>query len=153
MTDYNFTEVEVPAGTFISWGAKPGQTVTLDVISYDPSGGTDFNENPCPRIVGVLVADCATYKDKGATKERVVAGTMVTINAGQANLRRNVLAADPQPGDIIRLTFESTTPGSKGDIKLFKAEVARGAGTGKATGGGDVDVSVPPTGGDFLDDI
>lgn len=152
MTSYDFTPVEVPSGTFIGWGTTPGQSVTIDVISYSPTGGTDFNQNPCPQIVGTLTADCATYKDKGATKERVVAGTMVTINAGQANLRRNVLAADPQPGDIIRLTFESTTPGAKGDIKLFKAEVARGAGTGKATATA-ADEAAPAAGGDFLDDI
>jgi hypothetical protein len=153
MTSYDFTPVEVPTGTYISWGPKPEQIVTIDVISYTPHGGTDFHDQPCPQIVGTLVADCATYRDKGATKERLTAGPMVTLNCGLANLKRNVLAADPQPGDIIRLTFESTTPGAKGDIKLFKAEVARGAGTGKAT----VDVSsgadAAPTGGDFLDDI
>lgn len=149
MTSYDFTPVEVPSGTFIGWGPNPGQSVTIDVVSYAPGGGTDFNQNPCPQIVGVLTADCATYKDKGATKERVTAGTMVTINAGQANLRRNVLAADPQPGDIIRLTFESTTPGAKGDIKLFKAEVARGAGTGKAPGA----AAEAPAGGMSVDDL
>lgn len=147
MTSYDFTPVEVPTGMFIGWGITPPQAVTIDVISYSPAGGTDFNQNPCPQVIGTLLADCASYRDKGTTKERVPAGTVVTINAGQANLRRNILAADPNPGDVLRLTFEATTPGAKGDIKLFKAEVARGAGTGRAT---DND---PAPASDGLDDI
>jgi hypothetical protein len=126
MTSYNFTPVEVPSGTFIGWGPNPGQSVTRHVVSYAPSGGTDFNQNPCPQIVGVLTADCATYKDKGATKERVTAGTMVTINAGQANLRRNVLAADPQPGDVV--LFDWTGDRVADHVGLFDAWIDRDAG-------------------------
>lgn len=146
MTDLNFTPVEVPSGTYVSWGNTPGQTVTIDVLTYSPAGGTDFNQNPCPQVVGTLVADCATYRDKGSIKERLTAGTVVTINAGQANLRRTLLAADPAPGDVLRLTFHDTTPGSKGDIKLFRAEVARGAGKQAAP-------AAETAGAEFLDDI
>lgn len=127
-------DVEVPVGTFIGWSAKPGQVITLKVHDYSPQGGTDFNENPCPRVVGELTVAATTYKDKGATAVELDAGEMVTINAGQANLARNIRAADPAAGDLLRITFHDLEKGTKGDIKVFKCQIQRGAGRTQTDG-------------------
>lgn len=145
--DYNFEDVDVPRGLFYGWGPKPGQVLTLDVVSYNPTGGTDFHDEPCPQVVGVTVADTIRYKEKGTEREKVTKGTLITLNCGQANLRRTVLAADPTPGDVLRITFEDVTEGSKGDIKLFKAQIARGQGTGSAAG------AISSSDGDDDDDL
>lgn len=127
-------DVEVPVGTFIGWGPTPGQVIVLKVHDYSPQGGTDFNDNPCPRVVGELTEAAVTYKDKGATKVDLPAGDMVTINCGQANLARNVRAADPAAGDLLRIEFKELERGTKGDIKVFKCQIARGAGRSQADG-------------------
>lgn len=129
-TDYNFEDVDIPQGTYIGWGPKPGQTATLDVISYQAEGGTDFNDQPCPQVIGTLLAPMASYRDKGTTKDSLEAGTLVTMTCGLANLKRNMHAANPQTGDVLRVSYNDTIEGGKGTIKLFKCEIARGAGTG-----------------------
>lgn len=118
-------EVEVPQGTFIGWGTQPGQTVTLKVHDFSNDGGTDFNDKPCPRIIGELTEPADSYKEKGTVKVNLPAGELVTLNCGQANLARNVRAAQPEPGDMIRITFASLEKGTRGDIKIFKTQIAR----------------------------
>jgi hypothetical protein len=120
----DFKTIEVPTGRFIGWG-KLDQQVTVRVVSFDPTGGTDFKNNICPQLIGTLVADCDTYKDKGATKERLEAGEMVTVNGGLANLKKGLLIADPKPGDLVRMTFVDTYKTAEGDGKVIKVEHAR----------------------------
>jgi len=128
-----FQKIEIPQGTFIGWGRK-GQQVTVKVLSFDPTGGTDFNQKTCPQMIGELAADCTNYKDKGMTEETLRAGEMVTVTAGVANLKRGLLAADPHPGDLVRMTFADTYKTANGDGKVIDVEIARGAGAPAASG-------------------
>lgn len=130
----NWDKVDVPAGNYISW-EKKGQQVTMKVLAFDPVGGTDFNEQVCPLLTGYLVEDCTNYRDKGATKETLEAGEMVMITAGQANLKKGLLIADPKRDDLVRLTFSDTYKATKGTGKIIDVEIAKGA----AAGNGDVD--------------
>jgi len=122
-----FKKVEVPQGRFIGWGKK-GQSVTIDVLDFDPTGGSDFNNNACPQVTGTLVEDCDNYRDKGTTKERIKAGELVAVTCGQANLRKGILICDPKRGDLVRLTFTDTYETAKGDGKVIEVEHAPGAG-------------------------
>jgi len=42
--------VEVPRGSYIGWGTKPGQQVTGRITDYDPTGATDFAGEPVPHL-------------------------------------------------------------------------------------------------------
>lgn len=128
-------KVPVPQGRFIGWGQK-GQSVTIDVLDFDPTGGSDFNGNSCPQLTGTLVEDCDNYTDKGTKKERLKAGEMVVVTCGQANLRKGILICDPKRGDLVRLTFTDTYQTGKGDGKVIEVEHAPGAG-GKRHDEGD----------------
>lgn len=119
-------DVEIPQGSFIGWGAK-GQTVTGKVLSYSPDGGSDFAGNPCPQVVLELTEDADNYKDKGATRETLASGEFVTVTAGQANLKRAVVAAQANNGDLMRIRFEDTYKTANGEGKSFKVQIARGA--------------------------
>jgi hypothetical protein len=121
----DFKTVDIPQGTFIGWGKK-GQTVTVKTLSFDPIGGSDFNRNPCPQLVGTLVEACDNYKDKGTAHETLAAGELVTVTAGQANLKRGLMAADPKPGDLVRMTYTDTYKTAQGEGKVIQVEIAPG---------------------------
>lgn len=129
-----FQKVEVPVGRFIGWGpakgpSDPPQTVTVNVLDFDPTGGRDFNDQPCPQLVGTLVDDCDNYRDKGTTHERIKAGELVNVTGATANLRKGLLIADPKRGDLVRMTYNDTYEAAKGQGKVVQVEVARGAGS------------------------
>lgn len=130
MTNYNFETVSVPAGAFIGWHDQPGQVVTGKVLDYDQAGGQDFNGGACPQMVLELV-DAASSFNKQGDRTDFQAGEMVTITAGQANLRRSVIAAQLNVGDIVRITRSGNAKTDKGTVKLFELQVARGAGGGQ----------------------
>lgn len=138
MPEPTWKKIEVPQGRFIGWG-KIGQSVTIDVLDYQPSGGTDFNGNTCPLVTGTLVEDCDNYTDKGTSKERLKAGELVSVTCGQANLRKGILACDPKRGDLVRLTFTDTYTASKGEGKVIEVEHAPGAGGGSHAAGDSSD--------------
>jgi hypothetical protein len=119
-----FTTIEVPTGLFISWG-KLGQTVTVRTVSFDPTGGRDFNNNVCPQLIGTLTEDCDNYREKGTQHERLRAGEMVTVNGGVANLKKGLLLCDPKVGDLVRLTYADTYKTAQGDGKVIKVEHAK----------------------------
>jgi hypothetical protein len=121
-----FTKVDVPNGRFIGFAAK-GQVVTVKVQSYDPNGATDFNGNVCPRLDGVLTEDCDNYTDlRNIPKlERLKAGELVQVTAGLTNLRRGLNAAEPKPGDLVRMSFTDTYKTANGDGKVIEVQIAR----------------------------
>lgn len=127
--DINWNDIEsnvIPDGRYIGWG-KIGQAITGEVIKYADEGGTDFNGSPCPLLILELVDAADNYRDKGTTLERLEAGELVSISAGQANLARHLRGTEPKPGDVVRITFASTYKGSKGEGKSFEMKIARGA--------------------------
>lgn len=124
MTDWQ--DIDIPQGTFIGWG-EIGQTVTGKVLSYSADGGTDFGNNPCPQVVIELTEAATNYKDKGATKETIDSGELVTLTCGQANLKRSIVAASLTVGDLVRVKFDDTYKTANGEGKSFKVQVARAA--------------------------
>jgi len=119
--------IEVPKGSFISWGDRPGQEVVGRVLDYDATGGTDFNDQPCPQLSVELTADAYSVNKAGERFDHG-RGDVVTLNCGLANLKRAIRAAALDPGDLVSIRFDSTDRADKGTVKVFVVKVARGAG-------------------------
>jgi quercetin dioxygenase-like cupin family protein len=139
----NWEEIEVPRGSFISWADKPGQIVQGAVVTYDPRGGTDFNDQPCPQVIIDLTAHAESINKAGEVFE-YDAGDMVTVNAGQANLAKALRKADPQPGDLLKITYADTEKSAKGTVKVFAVKIARGSGTARPKATSTRQSSEPP---------
>lgn len=114
------------ASTFINWG-RLGQQVQLEVLSFDPTGGTNYNNEPCPRVVGRLLADCDNYRDLRGTAERVTlrAGAQVTVDGGTANLRKGLLIAAPERGHHLQLTYSDQYETTQGKGKVITVAIDR----------------------------
>jgi len=125
MTEWE--DVEVPRGAYISWGQKPSQHVTGKVLEYSLNGGTDFAGNPCPSIAIELTETAASINKEGE-RTNFDAGEIVQLNAGQVSLKRALRAADPSPGDLVKITLENLAKTSNGTVKEFGIKIARGAG-------------------------
>jgi hypothetical protein len=125
MTEWE--EVDVPRGAYVSWGAKTGQFVTGKVLEYALDGGTDFAGNRCPSITIELTEKAASINKEGQRTD-FDAGEIVQLNAGQVSLKRALRAADPSPGDLVKITLENLVKTSNGTVKEFGIKIARGAG-------------------------
>ena len=119
--------VEVPRGAYIGWGTKKGQHVTGKVLDYSPEGGTDFNGKPCPSATIELTEEAASF-NKDGDRSTYAAGELVQLNAGQVSLKRALRAADPSPGDLVKITLVNLAKTDKGTVKEFDIKIARGAG-------------------------
>lgn len=126
MTNYNFETVDVPRGAYIGWGTTTGQHVTGKVLDYDPTAGTDFNGHPCPQLAVELVAPAASF-DKEGSRTDYQTGELVVLNAGQVSLKRGLKAADPEPGDVIKITLSNLVKTANGTVKEMSIQIARGA--------------------------
>lgn len=137
--------VEVPRGAYIGWGSKKGQHVTGKVLDYQPEGGTDFNQNPCPSATIELIEKAASFNKDGDRSEHE-AGSLVQLNAGQVSLRRALRAADPAPGDLIKITLVNLAKTDKGSVKEFSIQISRGDDkpAPKAAPAAEVDDDEPP---------
>ena len=129
MSDYTFESVDVPRGAYISWGSYTGQKVVGKVLEYSPSGGTDFNENPCPQLQVELIEPAKSIAKDGTITD-FIAGELVVLNAGLVSLKRAIRAADPAPGDIVKIELTSLAKVAKGEVKEFSIQIARGAAKG-----------------------
>jgi len=140
----NWEEITVPKGAYISWGNKPGQHVTGKVLEFSHDGGTDFAGNRCPTIAIELTEKAASVNKEGDRTE-YPAGEIVQLNAGQVSLKRALRAADPSPGDLVKITLENLVKTPNGTVKEFGIKIARGAGasTKPATAAAD-DSDEPP---------
>lgn len=128
MTQPQWEEIIVPRGAYIGWGTKPGQHVTGRVTDYQPAGGQDFNGEPCPQISIELTEKAASFNKDGERSD-FDAGELVVLNAGQVSLRRALRAADPSPGDLIKVIMSNLGKTAKGNpVKEFDIKIARGAG-------------------------
>lgn len=125
MTEWE--EVEVPRGAYIGWGSKPGQHVTGKVLEYSLDGGTDFAGNPCPSIAIELTEPAASFNKEGVRTD-YPAGELVQLNAGQVSLKRALRAADPSPGDLVKIELQNLVKTSNGTVKEMGIKIARGAG-------------------------
>jgi hypothetical protein len=131
MSEYDWETVEVPRGAFIGWGTREGQHVTGKVLTYSPTGGRDFDNNPVPQIAIELIEKAASFSKDGERTD-YPAGDLVNMNIGQMGLKAAILRAAPEPGDLIKITLTGTSKSSKGfDVKNFDLKIARGAGQTK----------------------
>lgn len=123
--DIEWEDVVVPQGQFIRW-AKVGQTVTGKVVAYSDDGGTrGINDpTPCPQIVIELIEPATNY-DKDGQTTTIGVGELVTITASQASASRNLKAAQPAVGDLIKMTYESDYKTAMGTGKAFDVKIAR----------------------------
>ena len=119
--------VDVPRGAYLGWGAKKGQHVTGKVLEYSPDGGTNFAGDPCPSAAIELTEPAASYNKEGERTD-FEAGTIIQLNAGQVSLKRALRAADPSPGDLVKITLANLAKTDKGTVKEFNIQIARGAG-------------------------
>lgn len=127
MSTYAFEEVEVPRGAYISWGTTTGQYVFGKVINYAPNGGVDFNGNACPQVQIELIEKAASINKEGARTD-FPPGEFVVLNCGQVSLKRAVIAASLEVGDVVRIELSNLAKTGKGTVKEFALKVARGAG-------------------------
>lgn len=129
MTDqYNWEKIDVPRGSFIGWGLRAGQKVVGVVVEFSPTGGRDFDQNPCPNVAIELVEE-AWSANKAQQWTKHERGDLVQLNCGQVSLKRAVLAADLSPGDLVKVELENILFGqgkNGGDIKEFGIQVVRG---------------------------
>ena len=123
----NWETIEVPRGAYIGWGSKKGQHVTGKVIDYQPEGGNDFNGNVCPAATIELTEAAASF-NKDGDRTDFAAGELIQLNAGQVSLKRALRAADPSPGDLVKITLVNLAKTDKGTVKEFDIKIARGAG-------------------------
>lgn len=127
MSNIQWEEVSVPRGAFISWGTTIGQHVTGKVLAFDVAGGSDFNGNSCPQLSIELTEQAASINKAGDRFDHAT-GDLVVLNCGQASLKRAVLAAQPNAGDLIKITLAGLEKAKQGQVKVFDIKVARGAG-------------------------
>lgn len=120
--------IDVPRGAYIGWGTKPGQHVTGKVLEYAIDGGTDFNGNPCPTVAIELTEKAASINKEGDRTDHDP-GELVQLNAGQVSLKRALRAADPTPGDLLKITLSNLVKTNNGTVKEFSIQIARGAAT------------------------
>jgi hypothetical protein len=143
MTDWE--EISVPKGAYIGWGNErsTGQHVTGKVLEYAPDGGTDFAGNRCPSIAIELTEKAASI-NKDGDRTDYDAGEIVQLNAGQVSLKRALRAADPSPGDLVKITLENLVKTANGTVKEFGIKIARGAATSSKTAATETDDDSPP---------
>jgi len=98
----NWETVDVPRGAYLGWGDRPGQHVTGKVIDYSENGGTNFAGDPCPAATIELTEAAASFNKQGERTDFPV-GEMIQLNAGQVSLKRALRAADPSPGDLVKI--------------------------------------------------
>ncbi|WP_236732125.1 hypothetical protein [Mycolicibacterium peregrinum] len=123
----NWEEIDVPRGAYIGWGNNAGQNVTGKVLEYAPTGGSDFNGNPCPQLAIELIEDADSYNKAGQSFKHA-AGDIVQLTCGQVSLKRAVMAADPNPGDLVKITLDGIVNLQGGNtVKEFGIKIARGA--------------------------
>jgi hypothetical protein len=139
MTDWE--EITVPKGAYIGWGNKPGQHVTGKVLEYAPDGGTDFAGNRCPSVAIELTEKAASVNKEGVRTD-FDTGEIVQLNAGQVSLKRALRAADPSPGDLVKITLDNLVKTANGTVKEFRIQIARGAASKPAAA--ETDDDLPP---------
>lgn len=111
-------------GSFIGWSNEPGQHITGKVL--DVGTGNDMNNNPVPELTIELTEPGFSFAKGQRTDHEV--GTLVTVTCGQANLKKNIIAARLQAGDFVKITLDRLFKTERGNAKIFDVKVRRGEG-------------------------
>jgi len=126
MTDGEWEEIEVPQGSYMSWASRPGQRVIGKIIDYEPQGGVDLQDQPCP-LLTVLLAEPTYAVNKDGDRRDFAADDMIMVNCSLYNLKKGIKFANVERGDMINIHFHDLTKVDKGDAKQFKIKVLRGS--------------------------
>ena len=116
--------INIPRGAYYGSGNTPGQKVLGKVLTYKSDGGTDYSGVTCPLLEVELTEATFTVGKNG--DDPLDVGEAVTLTAGQARLRRGLLAANPAVGDLIEIILTAPSGGS-GVPKEFSIRIQRGA--------------------------
>jgi hypothetical protein len=119
-------EIDVPQGSYMSWASRPGQRVVGKIIDYDPRGGTDLNDQPCP-LITVLLAEATYAVNKDGDRKEFAADDMIMVNCSLYNLKKAIKFANVERGDMINIHYNDVVRVDKGDAKQFKIKVLRGS--------------------------
>jgi len=137
-------DINIPAGSFVGWGSKQGQHITGRVLDFSIDGGTDFGGNKCP-ILAIELTEKAASFNKDGDRTDIDAGEIVQITCGQVKLKTGVRAANPSPGDLMKIELTGVTKTSQGNtLKDFSIKIARGAGAAASKPTASVDASDDP---------
>jgi hypothetical protein len=124
-SDMQEQEMATESYTFYGWDKKPGQVVVGEVESFSDTAGTDYDGNPCPKVNLILAEPSTSHATVEGTSKELPVDTIVTINCGQYQLKRDVMKLDggngPAPGDKLAITFlrvEKTANGRT--LKVFQ---------------------------------
>lgn len=121
----DWEEISVPRGAYISWGQEIGQHVTGRVLEYGIDSGQDFNGKACPSIALELIEPADSISSKG--RSRHDEGEVIQLDVAQESLKRALRAADPSPGDLVKITLERLVQRPNGIGKEFSIKIARQA--------------------------
>jgi hypothetical protein len=121
--------VEVPRGSYIGWGVKPGQQVTGRIVDYDPTGATDFAGEPVPHLEVELTEACESYTKTGDRFD-FGPGELVALSCSQAQLKRIIRKAELKIGMMVRITLTGQVKSASGNtVKEFSVELDRSGAT------------------------
>ncbi len=109
--------------SFFGWGNKEGQSLTGTVLEVGT--GNDINDNRVPELTIELTEESSSFVKGEWTTFPV--GTVVILTCGQANLKKNVNAANLNAGDDVKITLDSFFPTAKGKAKIFDLKLRRNA--------------------------
>jgi hypothetical protein len=91
-------KVETPRGSFIGWGARPGQCVTGTLADYDPTGATIYKSDERIPLLEIELTEPASSFNKSGAETKYEPGEHVFISCSQVNLRRQVKYAVKSAG-------------------------------------------------------
>jgi hypothetical protein len=131
MTDnLNWEQIEVPQGSFVGWGDKPGQFVLGKVLGFNLTGGSvkDKPDIKVPLLTLELMEPAHSFTRKDGWTQ-FGKGDLVQLTCALVSLQRAVLTAQPAPGDLVKLTLQEILWGqgqNSGDVKVFDMKIVRG---------------------------
>jgi hypothetical protein len=130
-----YTEIDVPQGSYVGWGNKPGQVIEGVVTDYDPTGATGFGgKGECPALEIELSRTAHSYSKKTGQWTTYEAGETVQLSCGQVQLKKKVRKAQPRIGDSIRIELTDLIAVDNGTVKSFTVGIDRNAGNGQRSG-------------------
>ena len=130
----NWETIDVPQGSYIGWGDRPGQHATGVVLAYAPQGGKDFDDQPCPLLTLELLEEAYSHSKKQGW-QKIASGDLVQLNCGQTSLKKAVMASGAAPGDLVKISLDEILHGqgkNNGDVKVFGIKIVRGYRKGAA---------------------
>jgi hypothetical protein len=112
--------IDVPTGgAYVSWGSQAGQHVTGTVVSFDKEAGSSFDGTVVPHLE-VELSEPTHSIDKDGEVRDFDAGDIVSLNCGQAQLKKALSRIDLRPGDKVRIELTGTVKTPKGTGKAYK---------------------------------